>query len=67
MSPWPRRSALDCSLGYNYDTPTQISGINALHGAGMCQVSPEWRKRALEEFKKSVELGASGILFDECQ
>jgi hypothetical protein len=33
----------------------------------MCQASPAWRKRALEEFRKSVELGASGILFDECQ
>ena len=53
--------------GYNYDTPTQISGINARHGAGMCQASPAWRKRALEEFRKSVDLGASGILFDECQ
>ena len=53
--------------GYNYDTPTQISGINARHGAGMCPASPEWRKRALEEFKKSVDLGAGGILFDECQ
>ena len=53
--------------GYNYDTPTQISGINARHGTGMCQASPAWRERALEEFKKSVELGASGILFDECQ
>jgi hypothetical protein len=53
--------------GYNYDTPTQISGINARHGAGMCPASPAWRERALEEFKKSVDLGASGILFDECQ
>jgi len=53
--------------GYNYDTPTQISGINARHGTGMCQASPIWRKRALEEFRKSVDLGASGILFDECQ
>jgi Domain of unknown function (DUF6259) len=53
--------------GYNYDTPTQISGINARHGTGMCQASPLWRKRALAEFKKSVDLGASGILFDECQ
>lgn len=52
--------------GYNYDTPTQIGGINPRHGVGMCQASPEWRKRALEEFRKSVELGASGILFDEC-
>ncbi len=53
--------------GYNYDTPTQIDGINARHGTGMCTASPLWRKRALQEFRKSVELGASGILFDECQ
>ncbi len=53
--------------GYNYDTPTQIDGINARHGTGMCQASPAWRKRALDEFRKSVELGASGILYDECQ
>jgi hypothetical protein len=53
--------------GYNYDTPSQIGGINARHGTGMCQASPLWRKRALVEFRKSVELGASGILFDECQ
>ena len=52
--------------GYNYDTPTQIAGINARHGVGMCMASPLWRKRALEEFRKSVDLGASGILFDEC-
>jgi hypothetical protein len=52
---------------YDYDTPTQIAGINTRHGAGMCQASPIWRKRALEEFRKSVDLGASGILFDECQ
>jgi hypothetical protein len=53
--------------GYNYDTPTQIDGINARHGTGMCQASPAWRARALQEFRKSVDLGASGILFDECQ
>jgi hypothetical protein len=51
---------------YDYDTPTQIAGINTRHGAGMCQASPAWRKRALEEFRKSVDLGASGILYDEC-
>jgi hypothetical protein len=52
--------------GYNYDTPTQIAGINARHGVGMCMASPEWRKRALVEFRKSVDLGADGILYDEC-
>ncbi len=51
---------------YDYDTPTQIAGINTRHGAGMCQASPAWRNRALEEFRKSVQLGASGILYDEC-
>lgn len=51
---------------YDYDTPTQIAGINTRHGAGMCQASPAWRNRALEEFRKSVALGASGILYDEC-
>ena len=53
--------------GYNYDTPTQLAGINARHGVGMCQACSAWRMRALEEFRKSVELGASGILYDECQ
>ena len=53
--------------GYRYDTPTQIASLNTRHGTGMCQASPLWRKRALAEFRKSVDLGASGILFDECQ
>jgi hypothetical protein len=51
---------------YAYDTPTQIAFINARHGAGMCQASPTWRMRALKEFRKSVDLGARGILYDEC-
>lgn len=52
--------------GYNYDTPTQLAGINTRLGTGMCAASPYWRKRALAEFRKSVDLGASGILYDEC-
>lgn len=52
--------------GYNYDTPTQLAGLNTRLGVGMCAASPLWRKRALVEFRKSVELGASGILYDEC-
>ena len=56
-----------CFSGYDYDTPTQLAGINARPGVGMCTASPAWRKRALQEFKKSVDLGASGILYDECQ
>ncbi|MFP5208976.1 MAG: DUF6259 domain-containing protein [Acidobacteriota bacterium] len=52
--------------GYNYDTPTQLAGLNTRLGVGMCAASPLWRRRALVEFRKSVELGASGILYDEC-
>lgn len=52
--------------GYTYDTPTQLAGLNTRLGVGMCAASPLWRKRALVEFRKSVELGASGILYDEC-
>jgi Domain of unknown function (DUF6259) len=52
--------------GYNYDTPTQLEGLNTRHAVGECTASPSWWKRALVEFRKSVELGASGILIDEC-
>ncbi len=52
--------------GYNYDTPTQLEGLNTRHAVGMCTASPLWWKRALAEFRKSVDLGASGILIDEC-
>ena len=52
--------------GYNYDTPTQEAGLNTRHGVGMCTVSPLWQKRSLVEFRKSVDLGAGGILIDEC-
>jgi hypothetical protein len=51
--------------GYDYDTPTQLAGLNTRHGVPMCQASPLWRKRAREEFQKSVALGAGGILYDE--
>jgi hypothetical protein len=52
--------------GYNYDTPTQLEGLNTRHAVAMCTVSPLWWKRALVEFRKSVNLGAGGILIDEC-
>lgn len=52
--------------GYSYDTPTQLADINTRRGTGMCAASPLWRQRALTEFRKSVDLGAAGILYDEC-
>jgi len=51
--------------GYSYDTPTQLSNINTRRFATMCMASQAWRDVCLTEFKKSVDLGSSGILFDE--
>ena len=51
--------------GYNYDTPTQLAGINTRHLIPMCMACPAWREIAFKEFHKSVELGAGGILQDE--
>jgi hypothetical protein len=62
-----RQFVMEDPYGDPYQSPTQIAGINTRHGAGMCQASPAWRKRALEEFRKSAALGASGILYDECR
>lgn len=53
--------------GYEYQTMTQLAGINTRRFAVMCTASPEWRKVAVEEFMKSVQLGAAGMLFDEGQ
>jgi len=53
--------------GYNYQTITQLSGLNTRRLIPMCQMSAEWRNIANKEFQKSIDLGASGILYDECQ
>ena len=51
--------------GYDYDTPAQLSEINTRHLIGMCTACPAWREIAFQEFQKSVELKAGGILQDE--
>jgi len=48
-----------------YDTPVQLASINARRLAVMCTACKEWQDICVHEFKKSVELGAGGILFDE--
>jgi hypothetical protein len=53
--------------GYQYQTAVQLAGLNTRKLIPMCQLSPEWRKIADNEFKKPIELGASGMLYDECQ
>ncbi|MFH1005918.1 MAG: DUF6259 domain-containing protein [Candidatus Latescibacterota bacterium] len=53
--------------GYQYQTPTQLSDINTRRLIPMCMNAPEWRKLADIEFTKVVDLGAAGMLYDECQ
>lgn len=53
--------------GYQYQTAVQLAGINTRRLIPMCQLSPEWRMVADNEFKKTIDLGAAGMLYDECQ
>lgn len=53
--------------GYQYQTPTMLADINTRRFAPMCVCSEQWRKIAVQEFRKSLELGPAGILFDEGQ
>jgi hypothetical protein len=53
--------------GYNYQTITQLTGLNTRRLIPLCQASKEWRKIANAEFQKNLDLGASGMLYDECQ
>jgi len=50
---------------YQYNTAVQLAGINTRRLVPMCHLSPEWRGVADQEFKKTIDLGADGILYDE--
>jgi sugar phosphate isomerase/epimerase len=52
--------------GYQYQTATQLLDINTKRLVPMCFLSEEYLKICEEEFKKVLELGVDGILFDEC-
>ena len=52
--------------GYQYQTATQLLDINTKRLIPMCFLSEEYLRVCDEEFRKTVELGADGILFDEC-
>lgn len=52
--------------GYQYQTATQLLDINTKRLIPMCFLSEEYLDICNEEFKKTVDLGADGILFDEC-
>ncbi len=54
-----------CFNGYAYDRPAMIMGANTHRLAIMCMNDKRWREICLNEVRKFIELGASGLLFDE--
>ena len=52
--------------GYQYQTATQLLDVNTKRLIPMCFLSEEYLQVCESEFKKILELGADGILFDEC-
>jgi hypothetical protein len=52
--------------GYQYQTATQLLDINTKRLIPMCFSSEEYLALCSREFQKTVDLGADGILFDEC-
>jgi hypothetical protein len=52
--------------GYQYQTATQLMDINTKRLIPMCFLSEAYLRICDQEFQKMVDLGADGILFDEC-
>ncbi|TVR50942.1 MAG: hypothetical protein EA426_20455 [Spirochaetaceae bacterium] len=53
--------------GYRYQTATQLLDINTKRLIPMCFLSERYLQICEQEFKKMLELGADGILYDESQ
>jgi hypothetical protein len=53
--------------GYQYQTVTQLLDINTKRLIPMCFQSEKYLNLCNREFQKTLDLGADGILFDECQ
>jgi len=52
--------------GYQYQTASQLLDINTKRLIPMCFLSEDYLRVCEEEFQKTLDLGADGILFDEC-
>jgi hypothetical protein len=52
--------------GYQYQTATQLLDINTKRLIPMCFLSEDYLRVCEMEFQKTLDLGADGILFDEC-
>jgi len=55
------------TIGFSYTTPTQLAEINNRRRAVMDVQSPAYRKIAVKEFQKILDLGAEGWLFDQVE
>jgi hypothetical protein len=53
--------------GYQYQTSTQLLDINTKRLVPMCFLSEEYLELCKSEFRKILDLGADGILYDECE
>jgi len=53
--------------GYQYQTAVQLNDINTRRLIPLCPLCSEWRDVADIEFNKTIEMGAAGMLYDECQ
>ena len=53
--------------GYSYHTPMQLQDISTKRLIPMCMLSEEYLKICEAEFRKILDLGADGFLYDECQ
>jgi hypothetical protein len=52
--------------GYRYQTPMQLLDLNTRRLIPMCFLNEEYLQVCEREFKKILDLGADGFLFDEC-
>ncbi|WP_328400418.1 DUF6259 domain-containing protein [Nocardia sp. NBC_00403] len=53
--------------GYRYETVTQILDINTRRLVPMCFLYETYLEECARQFQIIVDLGADGMLFDECQ
>ncbi|MEN6455590.1 MAG: DUF6259 domain-containing protein [Prolixibacteraceae bacterium] len=53
--------------GYNYNTYTQLMGINTRRFGIFCMMDDELRENLQREFQKCLDLGAPGMVYDENQ
>ncbi|HTJ29284.1 MAG TPA: DUF6259 domain-containing protein [Acidobacteriaceae bacterium] len=51
--------------GYDYQTPEQLNHINTRRFAPGCTADNSWLDLAAKEFQTTLDLGATGMLYDE--